>query len=478
MNEPQWRRPQERRRRAKRRLAAVAGVVFAVAVAAVLILAWRARPRSLAAEPRLSVNSALDNNAQIAAPATAETVDSADAGLEDELAAMPVTEAEAPVTELWGPPEPFRRLRGILQPGDTLGTALDDAGVAPATVQQIVQALRGTLDVRRVRPQDKFDLVVNAEGALLAFQFERGLGEIYRIDPRPAKWVAVKEQRALERRLALIHGKVETTLFEAIEAAGEKDDLIMSFVEIFAWAIDFSVFTRRGDTFEMVVEKLYDQGVFRGYGRIFTAQYVNAGEPYDATYFEAPDGFAGYYDNQGRNLRRAFLKAPLRFNLITSSFTYSRFHPILKVNRPHLGVDYAAPVGTPIWSVADGVVTGAGWMGGSGRAVKIRHRNGIESSYSHLIRIAAGMRTGVRVRQKQIIGYLGSTGLSTGPHLHYGMKVNGRAVNPAKFKLPAGDPVPKKYLAEFALERDKWAAATAAMHPQAGAKVVPAAAKN
>lgn len=476
LREPSWKRHQERKQRARRRLALLMGVVAAVVLVTALTLVVRRLDRNKAtkaAEPPLTTAAA--DPAGDAIQAEPSSTESADAEVEDELENMAMPETAAVETaELWGPPDPFTRIAGVVQAGETFGTALDGAGVAPGVTQKIIQALRGTLDFRRVRPQDKFDLIVGADGDLLEFAYERGFDEVYRIEPRPERWIALREKRQFDTQLAYVRGEVQTTLFEAIAAAGEQPGLIMSFVDIFAWAIDFSIFTRKGDTFSMLVEKYYDKGVFRGYGRIFAAEYVNAGEVYDATYFEAPDGFTGYFDAKGRNLRRAFLRAPLRFNAITSSFTYNRFHPVLKFRRPHLGVDYAAPTGTPIWSVADGVVTGAGWMGGSGRAVKIRHRSGIETSYSHLSRFGPGIRSGVRVRQKQIIGYVGATGLATGPHLHFGMKVNGRAVNPAKMKLPAGDPVPKKYIELFQTERNRWLTEVAARAPKTG--VVPAAA--
>lgn len=478
IREPSWKRQQARKQRARRRLAMLMGAAAALVLIVALTLVVRRIDRDQPTHEEPPMTTAAAQPAGDAIQAEPSSTESAEAEVEDELESMPMAETAAVETaELWGPPDPFTRIVGVLQPGDTFGTALDGAGVAPATTQKIIQTLKGTLDFRRVRPQDKFDLVVNAQGELLEFAYERGFDEIYRIEPRPERWLALKEKRQFESRLAYVRGEVKTTLFEAVAAAGEQDALIMGFVDIFAWAIDFSVFTRKGDTFSMLVEKLYDKGVFRGYGRIYAAEYVNAGEVLDATFFEAPDGFTGYFDSKGRNLRRAFLRAPLRFNAITSSFTYNRFHPVLKYRRPHLGVDYAAPTGTPIWSVADGVVTAAGWMGGSGKAVKIRHRNGIETSYSHLSRFGPGIRSGVRVRQKQIIGHVGTTGYSTGPHLHFGMKVNGRAVNPAKMKLPAGDPVPKKYIEQFQAERTRWVAEVAA-RSQPATGIVPASAQS
>lgn len=458
---------QDRRRRARRRLAL--GIIAVILIITVGVLAQRIFKRKRPLEQTApSVVEQPDTS-----PTAVTESSEGEAGDEMEGMAMPETEA-AEETELWGPPEPFRRFSVKLQPGDTLGTALDEAGVDAQMAQQIIGTLKGVLDFRRIRAQDHFDLLATNEGKLLEFSYERGIDEIYTINTSSEKWFATKQKRAFQTVLSLVRGTVDATLFDAIAAAGERPDLIMGFVEIFAWAIDFSIFTRKGDSFQILCEKLYDKGEFKGYGRIYAAQYINAGQVYEATYFEAPDGFTGYFDEHGRNLRRAFLKAPLRFNAITSSFTFNRFHPVLKFRRPHLGVDYAAPTGTPIWAVADGIVTGAGWMGGSGRAVKLRHRNGIETSYSHLSRIGKGVKPGKPVKQKQIIGYVGMTGLSTGPHLHYGMKVGGRAVNPARINLPAGDPVPKKYLTLFAAERAQWQKELAARLAQPA--VVPAAA--
>ncbi len=478
---PSYLRPQQelRRQRARRRLAVlVLGLLAAVASIVVIVSLSRNTGEDApdtATGPE--IQAAVTDEPETLPPEDMEPL-ADDAVGDEELAAHESPELEPEQPELWGPPEPFLRLSGTVNSGDTFGTALDSAGVPADTVSRIIRTLRGTLDYRRIRPQDRFEILMTDGGELLEFNYERGFSEIYSILVSDGKWTPLRREREFERRLAFVNGVVESTLFEAVAAAGEQAELIMTFVEIFAWAVDFSVATRKGDRFTMVVEKLYDKDVFRGYGRIYTASYENAGEMMTATYFEAPDGFSGYFDEEGRSLRRAFLKTPLRFSAITSGFTYSRFHPVLKKRKPHLGVDYAAPTGTPIWSVADGVVIAAGWMGPSGKAVKIKHRNGYETSYSHLSRIAPGIKRGARVRQKQVIGKVGTTGRSTGPHLHFGMKVNGRAVNPASVKLPAGDPVPRKYLTQFKTERDRWFGEAARLQDARPAGLVPAAASR
>ncbi len=461
---------QRRKQRARRRLAlivtSIVGVLLLVVGVARLLEsdsddAFSARVadetpaehEDAASEESVDAETPAAEPAPVAADSPAEVPEE---DFEESEISRGATQEPVVEAELWGPPDPFVRYVGSIKPGDAFGTALDTVGVPPDISQQIIRTLRGTLDFRRIRPHDAFSALVSREGELLEFTYERGSAEVYSIEVVDGKWIPLKKQKEYERRLALVQGEVSSTLFEAVVAAGESPELIMNFVDIFAWEIDFSIMTRKGDRFLVLVEKLFDRGSFFGYGRIYHARYVNQGQEHAATYFEAPDGFSGYFDREGRNLRKAFLRAPLNFRYISSGFTSSRFHPVLGKKRSHRAIDYAAPTGTPIWSVADGVITDIGWMGGAGRAIRIRHANGYTTSYSHLSRFAKGMRKGTKVRQQQIIGYVGATGLATGPHLHYVLKVNGTPVNPARVKLPAGDPVPRKYLTRFQEERGQW----------------------
>jgi murein DD-endopeptidase MepM/ murein hydrolase activator NlpD len=212
-------------------------------------------------------------------------------------------------------------------------------------------------------------------------------------------------------------------------------------VEIFSSDFDFTADTRPGDRFRLLVEKRYAGDEFIDYGQVLVAQYLSDGKVLTGVSFEPAGGRSGYYDLGGRSLKKTFLKSPLEFTRVTSGFTYARPHPILGGVRPHLAVDYAAPVGTPVRAVADGSVLVAGWNGGNGIQVHLRHRAGYETVYNHLSRLAPGVRTGGKVTQRQVIGYVGSTGLSTGPHLDFRVAKDGRFVNPLGEKFIPGQPL-------------------------------------
>ena len=245
-----------------------------------------------------------------------------------------------------------------------------------------------------------------------------------------------------------VSGEVARSLFHAMEGAGESAQLVLDFVEIFSAEFDFTAETRNGDRFRMLVEKRYAEETFVDYGRVLVAQYVTNDSVLTGVAHEAVSGF-GYYDADGRSLRKSFLKSPLEFTRITSGFTYARPHPILGGVRPHLAIDYAAPTGTPVRAVADGHVLAAGWRGGNGISVTLRHRRGYETMYNHLSRLAANVRTGIRVAQRQVIGFVGATGLATGPHLDYRVARHGRFVNPLGERFIAGDPVPARDRPQF-----------------------------
>jgi murein DD-endopeptidase MepM/ murein hydrolase activator NlpD len=250
-------------------------------------------------------------------------------------------------------------------------------------------------------------------------------------------------------RVEAVRGQVRRSLFEAIDQAGESARLVLDMVEIFSSDFDFTADTREGDRFRLLVEKRYAGDTFVDYGRILVAQYVSNGQRLTGVGYTRPDDKHGYYDPQGRSLKKSFLKSPLEFTRITSGFTYARPHPILGGVRPHLAIDYAAPVGTPVRAVADGRVVAAGWAGGNGISVRLSHRSGYETMYNHLSRLGAGLTTGARVSQRQVIGYVGATGLATGPHLDYRIARHGAFVNPLSEKFIPGEPIPSDQRAAF-----------------------------
>ncbi len=250
-------------------------------------------------------------------------------------------------------------------------------------------------------------------------------------------------------RVAQASGTIESSLFEAVSAIGEEPELAVEVADIFAWDIDFCRDLRKGDSFKAVVEKRYLKDKFMGYGRVTAAQFVNQGETRRAFYFVTKNGKGSYYDENGQAARKAFLRAPLSFRRISSGFTHNRLHPILKVPKPHLGIDYAAPSGTPVWTVGDGVIVEASRNHAAGNYVVVRHSGAYATRYNHLRAFAKGVRKGATLTQGQVLGYVGSTGYATGPHLDFRMYLNGKPINALKNNGMYADPVPASEMAAF-----------------------------
>ncbi|MFW5837619.1 MAG: M23 family metallopeptidase, partial [Desulfovibrionaceae bacterium] len=241
----------------------------------------------------------------------------------------------------------------------------------------------------------------------------------------------------------------ESSLIQATVAAGEEESLALELADIFAWDVDFCRDLRPGDAFTCLVQKRYRQGTLVGYGPILAAAFVNQGTVFEGFRFPDEDDQPSYFDAKGKSLRKVFLKAPLSFRRISSGFSHRRFHPILKYYRPHTGVDYAAPRGTPVWSVGDGVVVKRGWSKAAGNYIRVRHSSVYTTQYCHLSRFARGAGKGAKVAQGQVIGYVGSTGYATGPHLDFRMYYRGKPIDPRKVKAPSCDPVPSERMEEF-----------------------------
>ena len=257
----------------------------------------------------------------------------------------------------------------------------------------------------------------------------------------------------------LLNGVLETSLSEEIWKYGVGDVITGKLADIFAWDINFFIDPRKGDSFQILFEQKFAEGRFAGYGDILAARYVNNGKQFSAFGFRDSVGRMRYYDENGKALQKQFLKAPLRFNRISSGFTNKRKHPVLGIVRPHLGIDYAAPAGTPVYASADGKVTLSGWNGGYGNMVIISHGGVYETYYGHLQSISAKAKTGARVAQGDLVGFVGSTGLSTGPHLDYRMKQHGKFVNPATISMPSGSAVNADRLPDFQRTRQAYIAA-------------------
>jgi murein DD-endopeptidase MepM/ murein hydrolase activator NlpD len=352
---------------------------------------------------------------------------------------------------------------GRIEKRESFAKALGRAGLSPTSVSLIQRQLKSHFDVRRVRPGHTFRVMTDARGQLQSFQYKVSKTEHYWLERQKNGWRAWREEADVRREVKKVAGVVSTSLHDSIgEAVGPANErLARDFAGIFAWDLDFSRGVQPGDRYSIVYEKTYaPQGNGRerslGPGRILAARYQGAGGDLTAFYFETEPGQGGYYRPDGTSVQGAFLAAPLNFSRITSSFSYARFHPILRRTRPHMGVDYAAPVGTPIWSVANGVVSYAGWMRGYGRIVKIQHSDGYETYYTHLSRFANGLRVGQPVRQKQVIGFVGSSGLATGPHTCFRITKDGQYVDPLRVRVAGrGQRIPQSDWVTFQKTRDR-----------------------
>ncbi|HSB06561.1 MAG TPA: peptidoglycan DD-metalloendopeptidase family protein [Thermodesulfobacteriota bacterium] len=285
---------------------------------------------------------------------------------------------------------------------------------------------------------------------MVKFLFEKSPLEVYEMEKGPEGYMTKQKEVPLERYLIKVEGEIRSSLYEAVNVAGEEDSLTLSFAEILAWEIDFYQDLQEGDRFKVLAEKIYKGDQFIQYGTIYGVEYEQEGKIIRGIQYQGD-----YYNEQGISLRKAFLKAPLRFDRISSRFSGARRHPILGGVRPHYGVDYAAPIDTPVWAVAEGTVLFVGWNGGFGKQVIVRHMNGYRSYYGHLSRYGPGIRKGMRVTQKQIIGYVGSTGLTTGPHLDYRLTKDGRFRNPLKEVFPTGYPIGKEDIEAFQKIKDE-----------------------
>jgi murein DD-endopeptidase MepM/ murein hydrolase activator NlpD len=364
-------------------------------------------------------------------------------------AAAPVAAAPEPASASDSETAPLVMIitEGEIGSGQTLAQSLRKNGVSATTTYVIASEMAPVFDFRYARPGDSYRLTQDEKGEVLRFRYTRSPLHHFTIERRGDGYVAARHEPEVVRRRARIAGVVSTTLYQAVEALGEEVELANDFAEIFAWDVDFSRSVQPGDEFSILYERVFLVGengteTYSRPGRILAGRYTNGLDEYRAVYFEQSEGKGGYYRPDGSSVRRQLLRAPLNYRRISSRFSRSRLHPILRVRRPHLGIDYAAPYGTPVWAVGDGTVIFRGWSGGLGRLVKVRHANGYVSYYGHLSRFPPGMKVGQRVQQKEVVGYVGSTGLSTGPHLHFQLMKHGSWVDPAAVRTPAGEPIP------------------------------------
>jgi murein DD-endopeptidase MepM/ murein hydrolase activator NlpD len=369
----------------------------------------------------------------------------------------------------------------------TLATLLRAHDVSEEWAARVVEAATGVFDLRRLRADQPYRLEVTVDGFVREFVCRIDADRFLRIvgfegpEPRFDVQVVAYEK---ERSTVTVRGTIDRehpSLVAALGAAGEQVTLAIALADVFSGEIDFNNDLQPDDSFEVVVEKQSTEGEFSGYGPIAAATFRNEGRTHRAFRFQVPGADPGYYDENGRSLKRFFLRSPLQFEpRISSGFSYRRLHPVLGIWRAHPAIDYRAPVGAPVVAIAAGTVVTAHWSAGGGNTVVIRHMNGYESSYMHLSSFGRGVKAGAHVAQGQVIGRVGSTGLATGPHLDYRLKKSGQYVNPLleHKRLPPGEPIPAAQMAAFTAERDRSVAlleGTAPPAAVASAEPVPAA---
>lgn len=350
---------------------------------------------------------------------------------------------------------PWLRFEGAVEPGVSLYEALlAHAGVGPNAVDAILRSARPVRDLGRVRPGERYQLVLDGEGRVRSYLHRFGRAEELSIRRVDDELIVEQATLPLDRILNQSRGTVLGNLWMAASEAGAPPEIILTLTDLFAWQLDFLTETRSGDEFEILWEELFFEGESVGSGDVLGARYRNRGRLFEVTRYEMADGRADYFDADGRSGRLQFLRSPLNFRRISSGFSRARMHPILKEVRPHLGIDYAAPSGTPVVASGDGKIVFAGRKGPNGKMVKLRHGSKYHTYYLHLSKFARGIRSGEKVEQGQVVGYVGSTGRSTGPHLDYRMQKGPRFVNPLTEKISEVKAVPAEEMEAFLASRD------------------------
>ena len=358
--------------------------------------------------------------------------------------------AEELLEEVSLPPLEGITIDGILKAGDTLYESLIREGISAAEILDLQEKIKSVVDCNYIPAGSKYSLKYDPTGTIKEFTYEPTPFDIFHIslpnsDSEDLK--VVKED--ISQEIVQMEGTIKSSLYESMLECADSPQLAIQMAEIFAWQIDFLTECREGDTFKILVEKQY-KGDFYRWEKILAAQYE--GEllsKHDAVLFEDPSGNIDYYTKEGKSLRKAFLRAPLNYKYISSYFSNNRLHPILRIWRPHLAIDYAAPSGTPVSTIGGGTIIYKGWNDGYGNYIKIRHPNNYETGYGHLSGFVKGLKNGQKVKQGEIIGYVGATGLATGPHLDFSISENGKKVDFLKLKLPAASSINPQYITQF-----------------------------
>lgn len=350
-------------------------------------------------------------------------------------------------TEVLNIEESDETKHGIITAGSSLYNVLKAENLSESEIALFCNNLKDLCKLEKYKVGDSYELIYTKNGKLKAFKYILNDSSYeYTLTYDKNGNISVASQKVFyKEKIVGVSGGIKTSLWNSMIENGLSPALIMDYTDIFSWQIDFLTEPRVGDKYKMVCLRKYsDKGQYKD-EKILSAQYLGK----ETGQYTAIGFKDGYYEPNRKSLRKQFLKAPLNFRRISSYFTHKRFHPILRYYRPHLGIDYAAPKGTPVVSIGDGIVISCGWKGDFGKAVIIKHNSIYTTHYGHLSSFAKGIRKGVKVKQGQLIAYVGSTGLSTGPHLHFNFIKNGKHENFIKLNMPAGSSVYKQDIVEF-----------------------------
>ncbi len=342
---------------------------------------------------------------------------------------------------------------GVIKKDENLSEILSPFNISPQTIYEISRLPRDSFNVRRLRSKKPYTIIHENDSLNTA--------KVFIYHPNPIDFVMLRFEdsvRVLNGKnkvdtiIEVASGIIETSLYNSILEAGGPRMLVNELADVYAWEIDFFGL-QKGDAFKVIYERFEVNGESAGMGKISGSWFRHMGNPFYGVQYDQGEG-KEYFDEEGKSLRKTFSKAPLRFSRISSRFSYSRMHPVLKIRRPHTGIDYAAPTGTPVVSVGDGIVTLAAYKGGGGNSVKVKHNGNYTTAYLHLSRYGKGIKKGVAVKQGQVIGYVGSTGLSTGPHLDFRFWKNGKPVDPLSIDPPSANPIKEAHFDDYSIIKD------------------------
>jgi len=362
----------------------------------------------------------------------------------------------APAPAVISPAPASREHKETISSGSTLAEILSKYGFLPKEIHELKEQVKPVYDLGKIRAGREIRLLTTPGGGWTSLEYDIDENKFLVVRNESGRFRAEIKEYPFEVRTAFLWAPIEDSPIAAVNKAGEEDFLALELSDIFSSDIDFYTDLRVGDAFRLVYEKKFLNGRSSGYGNILAAEFTNQGKTYQAFRFTYPDTRkSDYFDLDGNSLRKEFLKSPMKFARISSRFSSSRLHPIRKIYRAHYGVDYAAPLGSPVQATGDGTVTQAAWNGAAGRMIKIKHKNAYETMYLHLSGFAAGIRVGAKVDAKQVIGYVGSSGESTGPHLDYRIIYHGKYVNPLGWKFQPAEPLRKEFMEAYKTEIEK-----------------------